>query len=142
MVSTLLIDVGRIVYSPIFFCVNSIGFGLSSYGKQEKCIVTSSSTRLTYYFLMLAIAPAFFQFASEIFYPISEIIPTGYLFTVGNIGGVFLVAVMGWSENMLVAFPMRIPMLCLSISMFLSVYFMIQVKGNLKRTSHRQSHLP
>lgn len=90
----------------------------------------------------IAIAPAFFQFASELFYPVSEIIPTGYLFTVGNIGGVFLVAVMGWSENMEVKFPMRLPMLWLSISMFFSVYCMSQVKGSLKRTTHQQLHLP
>lgn len=86
-----------------------------------------------------AIAPAFFQFASELFYPISEIIPTGYLFTVGNIGGVFFVAVMGWSEDMTLQFTMRIPMLCLSVAMFVSVYFMAQVKGSLKRTMHQQS---
>ncbi|CAO3655763.1 unnamed protein product [Mucor hiemalis] len=89
-----------------------------------------------------AIAPAFFQFASELFYPISEIIPTGYLFTVGNLGGVFLVAVMGWSEKMTIRFPMRLPMLCLTFSMIFSVYFMMQVKGPLKRTSHQQLHLP
>ncbi|CAO0797890.1 unnamed protein product [Mucor circinelloides] len=86
-----------------------------------------------------AIAPAFFQYASELFYPISEIIPTGYLFTVGNMGGVFLVAVMGWSEDMTLRFSMRIPMLCLSMAMFISVYFMSQVKGSLKRTIHQQS---
>ena len=83
---------------------------------------------------MLAISPAFFQFASELFYPVSEIIPTGYLFTVGNIGGVFLVAVMGWSEDLDNVFPMRWPMLCLTIAMWVSVYFMSQVKGVLKRT--------
>lgn len=93
-------------------------------------------------FLLLAIAPAFFQFASELFYPISEIIPTGYLFTVGNIGGVFLVALMGWSENMIVKFPMRVPMLFLTFFMFISVFFMVQVKGTLKRRSHQQLHLP
>lgn len=87
----------------------------------------------------IAIAPAFFQYASELFYPISEIIPTGYLFTVGNMGGVFLVAVMGWSEDMTLRFSMRIPMLCLSMAMFISVYFMSQVKGSLKRTMHQQS---
>ncbi|OBZ91842.1 putative MFS-type transporter C09D4.1 [Choanephora cucurbitarum] len=81
-----------------------------------------------------AISPAFFQFASELFYPVSEIIPTGYLFTVGNIGGVFLVAVMGWSEDLDNVFPMRWPMLCLTIAMWVSVYFMSQVKGVLKRT--------
>src|SRR5690242_4130887 len=81
-------------------CTNSssfsVFFGLSSYGK---CYIIALSSRrlvliIRYY---VAIAPAFFQFASELFYPISEIIPTGYLFTVGNIGGVFLVALMGWS---------------------------------------------
>ncbi|KAI8373915.1 major facilitator superfamily domain-containing protein [Blakeslea trispora] len=81
-----------------------------------------------------AISPAFFQFASELFYPVSEIIPTGYLFTVGNIGGVFLVAVMGWCENLDSIFPMRWPLLCLAIAMWISVYFMSQVKGVLKRT--------
>jgi hypothetical protein len=93
------------------------------------------------FFNCLAIAPAFFQFASELFYPISEIIPTGYLFTVGNIGGVVLVALMGWSENMIVKFPMRLPMLCLTIFMFISVFFMVQVKGTLKRTTHQQLRL-
>ncbi|KAI8076624.1 major facilitator superfamily domain-containing protein [Gilbertella persicaria] len=81
-----------------------------------------------------AISPAFFQFASELFYPVNEIIPTGYLFTVGNMGGVFLVAVMGWSENLDIEFPMRLPMLCLTLAMFVSVYFMSQVKGVLKRS--------
>ncbi|KAI8644278.1 major facilitator superfamily domain-containing protein [Parasitella parasitica] len=89
-----------------------------------------------------AIAPAFFQFASELFYPISEIIPTGYLFTVGNMGGVFLVAVMGWSEDMSYKFSMRVPMLSLSVAMFVSVYFMAQVRGTLKRTAHQQSSYP
>lgn len=121
-------------------CTNSssfsVFFGLSSYGKCY--IIVLSSRRLVliirYY---VAIAPAFFQFASELFYPISEIIPTGYLFTVGNIGGVFLVALMGWSENMTIKFPMRLPMLCLTISMFISVYFMAQVKGSLRRTQRQ-----
>ncbi|KAG2234111.1 major facilitator superfamily domain-containing protein [Thamnidium elegans] len=89
-----------------------------------------------------AIAPVFFQFASELFYPVSEIIPTGYLFTFGNIGGVFFVAVMGWNEKMSDKFPMRLPMLCLTITMFLSIYFISGVKGTLKRTSHQQLHLP
>jgi hypothetical protein len=119
-----------------YFNYYSVFFGLSSYGNSLQ------HTKLPYniyklIFMYLAIAPAFFQFASELFYPISEIIPTGYLFTVGNIGGVFLVAVMGWSENMTVKFPMRLPMLCLTIAMFISVYFMAQVKGLLKRTAHQ-----
>lgn len=90
----------------------------------------------------LAISPAFFQFASELFYPVNEIIPTGYFCTVGNIGGVFFVAVMGWNEKMTDKFPMRLPLLCLTITMFLSIYFMVRVKGTLKRTSHQQLRLP
>ncbi|KAI8986581.1 major facilitator superfamily domain-containing protein [Pilobolus umbonatus] len=81
-----------------------------------------------------AISPAFFQYASELFYPISEIIPTGYLFTVGNTGGVLLVALMGWSENNDRPFTMSIPMLGLSIAMLFGCYFIFLINGTLKRS--------
>lgn len=93
-----------------------------------------------FYLWMIAIAPAIFQFASELFYPISEIIPTGYLFTGGNIGGVILVALMGWSEDRDNQFSMRWPMNCLTMAMFASVYMMYQVKGTLKRTAQATLH--
>ncbi|CAO3702485.1 unnamed protein product [Rhizopus stolonifer] len=98
--------------------ITCIGFGLASY----------------------AIAPAIFQYASELFYPISEIIPTGYLFTGGNIGGVLLVALMGWTESRDIKFSMRWPMACLTVAMFVSVYMMQQVKGTLKRTAQATLH--
>ncbi|CEG71858.1 hypothetical protein RMATCC62417_07518 [Rhizopus microsporus] len=104
------------VQSLVGVVITCIGFGIASY----------------------AIAPAIFQFASELFYPISEIIPTGYLFTGGNIGGVLLVALMGWSENPADRFSMRLPIVCLTLAMFASVFMMLQVKGTLKRTS--QTH--
>ncbi|KAL4212511.1 hypothetical protein CU097_011252 [Rhizopus azygosporus] len=101
------------IQSLVGVVITCIGFGIASY----------------------AIAPAIFQFASELFYPISEIIPTGYLFTGGNIGGVLLVALMGWSENPADRFSMRLPIVCLTLAMFASVFMMLQVKGTLKRTS-------
>lgn len=82
-----------------------------------------------------------FQYASELFFPISEIIPTGYLFTIGNIGGVIMVALMGWSENLNEHFSMKIPTLCLTLTMVLSVYYMYKVKGELKRTLYQRTHL-
>lgn len=83
---------------------------------------------------LLAIAPAIFQYASELYYPISEIIPTGYLFTVGNVGGVLFAAIMGWSEDQSARFSMRIPMLGLVIVGFVGIYFITKVQGPLKRT--------
>ncbi|KAI8971927.1 major facilitator superfamily domain-containing protein [Mycotypha africana] len=86
-----------------------------------------------------AIAPALFQYAGELFYPISEIIPSSYMFTIGNTGGVVFVAVMGWSENMAVKFSMRKPMICLTVALFISVHFMYRVHGSLKRSMRYQS---
>lgn len=76
-----------------------------------------------------------FQYATELFYPISELIPTGYLFTVGNIGGVLSVAIMGWSENMDTDFSMRFPVLAMTCINCAGVYAMIKVDGPLKRSS-------
>ncbi|KAI7907462.1 major facilitator superfamily domain-containing protein [Cokeromyces recurvatus] len=112
-----------------------LGLFISCQYKLFKGVILSCiSFGLTSY----AISPAFFQFASELFFPISEIIPTGYLFTIGNIGGVLLVAVMGWNENMTNQFSMRLPMFYLTLAMFVSIYFIHKVKGTLKRTLHLQ----
>jgi hypothetical protein len=116
-------------------------FGLSSYGTP---LYTKSNANKrwiinTFLHLNIAIAPAIFQYSSELFYPVNEIIPTGYLFTIGNIGGVLLVAMMGWSENMDIQFTMRLPMLCLTVVIFIGSYFMFQINGVLKRTA--QQHL-
>ncbi|KAI9263755.1 major facilitator superfamily domain-containing protein [Sporodiniella umbellata] len=114
------LSVSIVLESLIGVVVTSIGFGLASY----------------------AIAPAIFQFASELFYPISEIIPTGYLFTGGNVGGVVLVALMGWTESREIKFSMQWPMACLTLAMFASVYMMYKVKGTLKRTAQPNVHNP
>lgn len=82
---------------------------------------------------MIAIAPAIFQYASEMYYPVSEIIPTGYLLTSGNAWGVLLVFLMGWSEDTSDSFSMRIPLICLVIISFGGLYSMAKVKGQLKR---------
>ncbi|ORZ18146.1 major facilitator superfamily domain-containing protein [Absidia repens] len=81
-----------------------------------------------------SIAPAIFQYCGELFYPINEIIPTGYLFLVGNIGGVVLVAFMGWTENANQDFNMRWPLLCLLATMILGTLAMTRVNGVLKRS--------
>ncbi|KAG0168180.1 Feline leukemia virus subgroup C cellular receptor [Apophysomyces sp. BC1015] len=80
-----------------------------------------------------AIAPAMFQYASELFYPISEIIPTGYLLTVGNIQGLILVACMGWGENISWNFTMRLPMAFLTLTMLVGAVAVSRVDGALKR---------
>ncbi|KAI9316017.1 major facilitator superfamily domain-containing protein [Dichotomocladium elegans] len=87
----------------------------------------------------IAIAPALFQYASELYYPIDENIPTGYLFSTGNICGVLLVTVMGWSEDMSTKFSMRFPLLGLVAVAFTSVFFMALVKGPLKRADAANS---
>ncbi|KAI8093232.1 major facilitator superfamily domain-containing protein [Halteromyces radiatus] len=89
-----------------------IGFGASSY----------------------SIAPAIFQYCGELFYPVNEIIPTGYLFLIGNIGGVILVAFMGWTENTDSDFNMRWPMIYLLIAVIIGSLAMIRVNGPLKRS--------
>ncbi|KAI8338417.1 major facilitator superfamily domain-containing protein [Chlamydoabsidia padenii] len=93
--------------------VSCILFGLSSY----------------------SIAPAIFQYCGELFYPVNEIIPTGYLFLVGNIGGVVLVAIMGWSDNAEMDFNMRQPLLCLLGTMVMGSIAMTRVRGTLKRSA-------
>jgi hypothetical protein len=81
-----------------------------------------------------AIAPAIFQYCGELFYPVNEIIPTGYLFLVGNIAGVALVAIMGWSESPEMDFNMRRSMMYLLATMILGSLAMTRVKGSLKRS--------
>ncbi|ORZ03851.1 major facilitator superfamily domain-containing protein [Syncephalastrum racemosum] len=89
---------------------------------------------LTFGLSSSAIGPALFQYASELYYPISELIPTGYLFTVGNIGGALLVAIMGWTENMETDFSMRIPVLCMALINCACIYTIVKVDGPLKRS--------
>lgn len=83
---------------------------------------------------ILAIAPSIFQYCGELFYPINEIIPTGYLFLVGNIVGVVMVAFMGWGENADQDFSMRWPLLLLLATMVLATLAMTRVNGALKRS--------
>ncbi|KAG1054034.1 hypothetical protein G6F43_003922 [Rhizopus delemar] len=121
----------------LFSALTSLGLSVSIEASSLAGVVI---TCIGFGFASYAIAPAIFQFASELFYPISEIIPTGYLFTGGNIGGVILVALMGWSEDRDNQFSMRWPMNCLTMAMFASVYMMYQVKGTLKRTAQATLH--
>ena len=88
----------------------------------------------THHYLFIAITPVLFQYASELYYPINENTPAGYLLSAGNIGGVLLVTVLGWSEDMSKRFSMKIPMLFLVTIMLLTVVFMAMIKGTLKRT--------
>ncbi|KAI7860866.1 major facilitator superfamily domain-containing protein [Circinella umbellata] len=80
-----------------------------------------------------AIIPAVFQYASELYYPIDENIPAGYLCTASNFSGVLLAAVMGWTEDSSTVFTMRLPVLGLVIMTFLSNISMFRVNGPLKR---------
>ncbi|KAI9274702.1 major facilitator superfamily domain-containing protein [Phascolomyces articulosus] len=80
-----------------------------------------------------AIIPAVFQYASELYYPIDENIPAGYLCTASNVSGVLLAAIMGWTENNRTEFTMRLPVLGLVLITFISNISMFRVKGPLKR---------
>ncbi|KAI9493642.1 major facilitator superfamily domain-containing protein [Zychaea mexicana] len=80
-----------------------------------------------------AIIPAVFQYASELYYPIDENIPAGYLCTASNLSGVLLAVAMGWTENNKTVFSMRLPVLGLVLITFISNISMFRVKGPLKR---------
>ncbi|CAO3614361.1 unnamed protein product [Cunninghamella echinulata] len=96
------------------------------YGVLMSCILFGISSYST--------CPALFQYAGELFHPIREIIPTSYLFLIGNIGGVILVALMGFNENIKWNFSMRLPMIFLMGIMIIGNIAMIRVKGVLKRS--------
>ncbi|ORX54435.1 MFS general substrate transporter [Hesseltinella vesiculosa] len=81
-----------------------------------------------------AIAPAIFQYAGELFYPIQEVVPTGYLFLVGNIVGASMVTLMGMSSNPAATFPMRLPLLHLILLMVIANVAMAMVRGPLLRS--------
>lgn len=65
-------------------------------------------------------------------------IPTGYLYAVGNIGGMIAVALMGWSDRIDTRFSMRVPMIWLLAITTVSILFIFKVNGPLKRTLHQQ----
>ncbi|KAI8138596.1 major facilitator superfamily domain-containing protein [Fennellomyces sp. T-0311] len=80
-----------------------------------------------------AIIPAVFQYANELYYPIDENIPAGYLCTVSNLGGVLLATIMGWAENSSTTFTMRWPVLGLVAIALVGCVSMARVQGPLKR---------
>ncbi|KAG1471252.1 hypothetical protein G6F56_002232 [Rhizopus delemar] len=96
--------------------ISCIGFGITSF----------------------AIVPTLLQFSSEIFYPINDIIPTGYLITAANVGGVLFVVLMGIMENPEIKFSMRLPMIFLMVVMAASILIMYQVEGVLNRTAQKK----
>ncbi|KAI7876860.1 MFS general substrate transporter [Lichtheimia hyalospora FSU 10163] len=123
----------RLVSNFLTVCMALSGIGLygsiefdSLIGVSVSCIVLGITTS--------AITPVLFQYASELYYPINENTPAGYLLSAGNIGGVLLVTVLGWSEDMSKRFSMKIPMLFLVTIMLITVVFMAMIKGKLKRT--------
>ncbi|CDH49161.1 feline leukemia virus subgroup c receptor-related protein 2-like [Lichtheimia corymbifera JMRC:FSU:9682] len=123
----------RLVSNFLTACMALSGIGLyasiefdSLIGVAVSCIVLGITTS--------AITPVLFQYASELYYPINENTPAGYLLSAGNIGGVLLVTVLGWSEDMSRRFSMKIPMLFLVAVLFITVVFMAMIKGPLKRT--------
>ncbi|KAI7870384.1 major facilitator superfamily domain-containing protein [Spinellus fusiger] len=124
----------RSVCNRLFFftCLSVVGLGLAiEFTSILGMVISCASFGIFSY----AIVPAIFQYASELFYPVNEIIPTGYLFTVGNIAGVLFVSLMGWSQNEEDSFTMRLPMLCLSGSLFVGATLMTRVAGPMKRSS-------
>lgn len=110
-----------------------MGFDLASYG-----MFSNKSPLFFYLYLHLAFFPAIIQFTGELFYPINKIIPTGYLISAGNIGGVLLVALMSWAEDTNNVFSMRLPLAYLTIAMLASTFMMYQVKGALHRIAQKQ----
>ncbi|KAI8066883.1 major facilitator superfamily domain-containing protein [Gongronella butleri] len=81
-----------------------------------------------------AIAPAIFQYAGELFYPVQEVVPTGYLFLVGNVVGTVMVATMGLTADTAAPFSMRVPMLMLLALSLAANGCMVLVHGPLRRS--------
>ncbi|CAM0142782.1 unnamed protein product [Umbelopsis sp. WA50703] len=85
-----------------------------------------------------AILPAVFQWAGELYYPVNEVVPTGYLCMTGNIGGWLLVLVMGWTENPDVRFTMLPPMVILIASLCVGMIATFFTTGELKRLASQK----
>jgi hypothetical protein len=87
---------------------------------------------------MLAILPATFQWAGELFFPVNEVVPTGYLCMAGNVGGWLLVLVMGWTEDLTIQFTMLPAMVILIASLLIGMVAMFLTNGELKRLASQQ----
>ncbi|KAL0082964.1 major facilitator superfamily domain-containing protein [Phycomyces blakesleeanus] len=124
----------RRVCNMLFFitCLSGLGLSVATEQRSLSGIVVSCGL---FGLSSSAIIPAICQYASELFYPVSEIIPAGYLFTVGNIAGVLMVAIMGWSQDEGAKYSMRLPMLGLTLFLFIGAGFMVRVNGQLKRSN-------
>ncbi|KAI9253142.1 major facilitator superfamily domain-containing protein [Sporodiniella umbellata] len=85
-----------------------------------------------------ALIPTTIQFACEMLYPISDIIPTAYLLSASNMSGTLLVALMSSVENANNKFSMRTPIAFLLSLFCVAILLMYQVKGDLNRTSQKQ----
>lgn len=79
-----------------------------------------------------------FQWAGELFYPVNEVVPTGYLCMAGNIGGWLLVLVMGWTEDTTIQFTMLPAMIILIASLLLGTVAIFLPNGQLKRLASLQ----
>ncbi|KAI9282021.1 major facilitator superfamily domain-containing protein [Umbelopsis sp. AD052] len=88
-----------------------------------------------------SILPAVFQWAGELFYPVNEVVPTGYLCMVGNIAGWLLVLVMGWSANSSISFTMLPAMVVLIATLSIGMVATFLTDGQLKRLATQQ-HSP
>jgi hypothetical protein len=85
-----------------------------------------------------AILPAVFQWAGELFYPVNEVVPTGYLCMTGNIGGWLLVLIMGWTEDSSIQFTMLPAMVILIASLLIGMIATFLTNGQLKRLASQQ----
>lgn len=98
-------------------------------------------TIFSFFTSQTAILPAVFQWAGELFYPVNEVVPTGYLCMTGNIGGWLLVLVMGWSANSSIQFTMLPAMMILIAALSIGLLATFLTTGQLKRLATQQ-HSP